>query len=142
MKIRNGFVSNSSSSSFIVKLDKKPSEYNLTSFMSDYDIPEVEKEYADILLKDLNRAENNYTEVSDYIYIDLEDSSLSFEDRNEIVSKATEYTKKLISDKIDQLKSENQFSIEYFDDSTEAEAYMENSFMPRFKATIQVISHH
>ena len=36
MKIRNGFVSNSSSSNFIIELNKPIEDYTLEEFMKDY----------------------------------------------------------------------------------------------------------
>ena len=38
MKIRNGFVSNSSSSNFIIELNKPIEDYTLEEFMKDYEL--------------------------------------------------------------------------------------------------------
>lgn len=142
MKIRNGFVSNSSSSSFIVKLNKAASEYTLTSFMEDYEIPDYAINHAKELLKDLKHLENKSTELDAYIYIDLEDVCLDSEAKGEISDKLYDYGRKLIFDKFQERIANHIFTVEYADDNGDFHAEMENEFMPTFKGTIEVISHH
>lgn len=66
MKIRNGFVSNSSSSSFIIVLDKKPE--SAQEVLSVLDLPEYVSPYQDQCLPANKIADYVFEDIKDYKY--------------------------------------------------------------------------
>lgn len=142
MKIRSGFVSNSSSSSFIVELSKPATEYNLGEFISEFDVSSSEIEYAEKLLSELQWKDKEEIDLDDiYIYIDIDTSMLDVETENKLESKYTNLIKKAVQKEIAKNKKNNKYSVEYADDS-EFGSYMEHDFMPYFKGTIESTNHH
>lgn len=142
MKIRSGFVSNSSSSSFIVELSKPAKEYNLGEFISEFDVSSNEIEYAEKLLSELQWKDEEEIDLDDvYIYIDIDTSMLDVETENKLESKYTNLIKKAVQKEIAKNKKNNKYSVEYADDS-EFGSYMEHDFMPYFKGTIESTNHH
>lgn len=142
MKIRSGFVSNSSSSSFIVELSKPAKEYNLGEFISEFNVSSNEIEYAEKLLSELQWKDEKEVDLDDiYIYIDIDTSMLDVETENKLESKYTNLIKKAVQKEIAKNKKNNKYSVEYADDS-EFGSYMEHDFMPYFKGTIESTNHH
>lgn len=142
MKIRSGFVSNSSSSSFIVELSKPAKEYNLGEFISEFNVSSNEIEYAEKLLSELQWKDEEEVDLDDvYIYIDIDTSMLDVETENKLESKYTNLIKKAVQKEIVKNKKNNKYSVEYSDDS-EFGSYMEHNFMPYFEGTIESTNHH
>lgn len=142
MKIRSGFVSNSSSSSFIVELSKPATEYNLGEFISEFNVSSNEIEYAEKLLSELQWKDEEEVDLDDiYIYLDIDTSMLDVETENKLESKYTNLIKKAVQKEIAKNKKNNKYSVEYADDS-EFGSYMEHDFMPYFKGTIESTNHH
>lgn len=142
MKIRSGFVSNSSSSSFIVELSKPAKEYNLGEFISEFNVSSNEIEYAEKLLSELQWKDEEEVDLDDvYIYIDIDTSMLDVETENKLESKYTNLIKKAVQKEIAKNKKNNKYSVEYADDS-DFGSYMEHDFMPYFKGTIESTNHH
>ena len=142
MKIRSGFVSNSSSSSFIVELSKPAREYNLGEFISEFNVSSNEIEYAEKLLSELQWKDEEEVDLDDiYIYIDIDTSMLDVETENKLESKYTNLIKKAVQKEIAKNKKNNKYSVEYADDS-DFGSYMEHDFMPYFKGTIESTNHH
>lgn len=142
MKIRSGFVSNSSSSSFIVELSKPAKEYNLGEFISEFNVSSNEIEYAEKLLSELQWKDEEEVDLDDiYIYLDIDTSMLDVETENKLESKYTNLIKKAVQKEIAKNKKNNKYSVEYADDS-EFGSYMEHDFMPYFKGTIESTNHH
>lgn len=142
MKIRSGFVSNSSSSSFIVELSKPAKEYNLGEFISEFNVSSNEIEYAEKLLSELQWKDEEEIDLDDvYIYIDIDTSMLDVETENKLESKYTNLIKKAVQKEIEKNKKNNKYSVEYSDDS-EFGSYMEHNFMPYFEGTIESTNHH
>lgn len=142
MKIRSGFVSNSSSSSFIVELSKPATEYNLGEFISEFNVSSSEIKYAEKLLSELQWKDKEEVDLDDvYIYIDIDTSMLDVETENKLESKYTNLIKKAVQKEIAKNKKNNKYSVEYADDS-EFGSYMEHDFMPYFKGTIESTNHH
>lgn len=142
MKIRSGFVSNSSSSSFIVQLSKPATEYNLDEFISEFNVSLSKIEYAEKLLSELQWKDKEEIDLDDiYIYIDIDTSMLDVETENKLESKYTNLIKKAVQKEIVKNKKNNKYSVEYSDDS-EFGSYMEHNFMPYFEGTIESTNHH
>lgn len=142
MKIRSGFVSNSSSSSFIVELSKPAKEYNLGEFISEFNVSSNEIKYAEKLLSELQWKDEEEIDLDDvYIYIDIDTSMLDVETENKLESKYTNLIKNAVQKEIVKNKKNNKYSVEYSDDS-EFGSYMEHNFMPYFEGTIESTNHH
>lgn len=142
MKIRSGFVSNSSSSSFIVELSKPAKEYNLGEFISEFNVSSNEIKYAEKLLSELQWKDEEEVDLDDiYIYLDIDTSMLDVETENKLESKYTNLIKKAVQKEIEKNKKNNKYSVEYSDDS-EFGSYMEHNFMPYFEGTIESTNHH
>ena len=93
MKYRNGFVSNSSSSSFVLKLDKPIEEYSFDEFVEYFGGRDPLKQIYTALKEDSNVYENNEyhvylgsecnsTEAEDWLY----DNGDSLEERGILLS--------------------------------------------------------
>lgn len=142
MKVRSGFVSNSSSSSFIVQLSKPATEYNLDEFISEFNVSLSKIEYAEKLLSELQCKDKEEIDLDDiYIYLDIDTSMLNVETENKLESKYTNLIKKAVQKEIVKNKKSNKYSVEYADDS-EFGSYMEHNFMPYFEGTIESTNHH
>lgn len=149
MKIRNGFVSNSSSSSFIIVLDKPIEDYSYTEFLEDYELKD--DMYASKLFKDLLRNKDfieEYLEDDENICADVCCSDLiPYEVTREIEKKMEEYGKKLINDwaekNFDIVDGKRcKYLLSYADGDGEPYSTMEHHFVPEFRGTKEVISHH
>lgn len=114
MKIRNGFVSNSSSSSFIVELEKPIEEYSFEEFN------ELITDYYD------------YERTVEVLYNDLKNTEKS---KREIEEWEQEFYN------MEQLK-EKEYIVEYSDNDGEFYSNMEHEFMPYLNITKRTISHH
>lgn len=105
MKIRSGFVSNSSSSSFIVELSKPAREYNLGEFISEFNVSSNEIEYAEKLLSELQWKDEEEVDLDDiYIYIDIDTSMLDVETESKLESKYTNLIKKQFKKKLQKIR--------------------------------------
>lgn len=114
MKVRNGFVSNSSSSSFIVELEKPIEEYSLEEF------------------RKLITGYYNYKDPVEVLYNDLKNTESS---KRKIEKWEREYYD------MKQLK-EKEYIVQYADDDGEFYSNMEHEFMPYLNITKRRISHH
>lgn len=131
MKLRNGFVSNSSSSSFIVRLDKPVEDYTYEEFM---DICGITKSYENENCKDEcgDTMPFTYGDCVDTLLNDLKD----------------EYSKKLS----DWFKEEyniktlgpTEYKVSYGSEDSDWKKgnYMEWEFMPHLKITKDTINMH
>ena len=170
MKIRSGFVSNSSSSSFIVSLNfKSKDELRKILFGSDevYTNPYVWddesikdwpiEDVVDIVYNDLmdgkigveevlNEYCRGYTEVTDQVDQEIPynySQSESYEERRQRYDKIKERTRELSSKVVDQFIKENPgdlYEVSYSDDSTLGSALEHGSLWNRFPHLR--ISHH
>lgn len=133
MEIRSGFISNSSSSSFIVELPKKIEEYSLEKFC---ELIDDNSRYAGILYQDLKDS----CVSEDYISIDIDTNILSGMEKEQIISEA----KNFISEKIRSLKRKGAYHYEvaYCDEGAGIGAEMEHRYMPPLKIVKKIISHH
>lgn len=147
MKIRNGFVSNSSSSSFVIQLNKDIDDYaDYEEFASEYEIPESEDTYGYTLYNDLKaRSLRLQLDILDEIKVDLRGTdNLGFEwydDLREIEKTLSEKARKMIEKKLRQKYKDNTIIVEY-EDHDEIGKYMEQKFMPHFEGTKEIRNHH
>ena len=147
MKIRQGFVSNSSSSSFVVQLNKDIDDYvDYEEFASEYEIPENEDTYGYTLYKDLKaNSLKSQLDSLDEIRVDLHGTTnLDFEwydDLREIEKTLSAKAVKMIEKKLRQKYKDNTITVEY-EDHDEIGKYMEQKFMPHFEGTKEIINHH
>ena len=147
MKIRNGFVSNSSSSSFVLQLNKDIDDYaDYEEFASEYEISESEDTYGYTLYNDLKaRSLRLQLDILDEIKVDLRGTDdLGFEwydDLREIEKTLSEKARKMIEKKLRQKYKDNTIIVEY-EDHDEIGKYMEQKFMPHFEGTKEIRNHH
>ena len=147
MKIRNGFVSNSSSSSFVIQLNKDIDDYaDYEEFASEYEISESEDTYGYTLYNDLKaRSLRLQLDILDEIKVDLRGTDdLGFEwydDLREIEKTLSEKARKMIEKKLRQKYKDNTIIVEY-EDHDEIGKYMEQKFMPHFEGTKEIRNHH
>ena len=147
MKIRNGFVSNSSSSSFVIQLNKDIDDYaDYEEFASEYEISESEDTYGYTLYNDLKaRSLRLQLDILDEIKVDLRGTdNLGFEwydDLRAIEKTLSEKARKMIEKKLRQKYKDNTITVEY-EDHDEIGKYMEQKFMPHFEGTKEIRNHH
>lgn len=143
MKIRNGFVSNSSSSSFLIALDKPIQDYkDFEEFAEEYDVNNL---YGETLYRDLQTAEANLKEyIKDMdvsVDSDLDIDVLGFDKSNEIVDECAEFFRQRVLEEVEKQLGNAQYRVVY-EDSSEFGSYMEHHFVPEFRGTISSTSHH
>lgn len=142
MKIRNGFISNSSSSSFIVRLNKPIEDYSLNEFMKEYNINPFYKEFAEHLFKDLHydKIVVDTWDLDFSIYSDKLEAILGEDKLSKIKTDVIDYAKHLIEEHI--CDNKNEYIVCYGDDDGTLFSEMEHEFMPNLSCTIKRISHH
>ena len=132
MKLRNGFVSNSSSSSFIVRLDKPVEDYTYEEFM---DICGVTKSYMNELCKDEwgDIMPFTYGDCVITLWNDLKDEYAKEE--------LSEWFKEMSG--IDKL-GPTEYNVSYGSEDSDWKKgnYMEWEFMPHLKITKDTINMH
>lgn len=149
MKIRKGFVSNSSSSSFVVALDKPIIDYSLSEFMNEYNITDMTKAtllYRDLLHcnTDIEKLINDET-LEDVVNLDIDVSYniLSYDEREELKKEVIEKIKQRLTDKFKIVDGNcSVYILEYSDNDGKVYSDMEHNFMPYFKGTVKIVSHH
>lgn len=153
MKIRKGFVSNSSSSSFIIELDKPIDTYSFEEFIEDYNIKD--RICGEVLYKDLKATHKNVMDIlslededtSNMVecYLNMDSSILDWDECEDIVKQARQFILEKIKEKvIDKFEVGDNFTryIIDYDDDSDLGCTMEHEFMPAFKGTLKRISHH
>lgn len=142
MKIRKGFISNSSSSSFIVKLNKPIEDYSLNEFMKEYNIDPFYKEFAEHLFKDLHydKILIDTWDLDFSIYSDKLEAILGEDKLSKIKTDVIDYAKRLIEKHI--CDNKNEYIACYGDDDGPFFSKMEHEFMPNLPCTVKRISHH
>lgn len=141
MKIRNGWVSNSSSSSFIVQLDKPVEEYSLKEFMETYNINPLEDKEASNLLRQLHYVANELDEYAVDVHVAIDSSYFTYDELNEIIMEQEKLLKDTLLDKIRQQHAQHRYKVEYGDHDP-FNSYMEHTFMPNLPCTIEIINEH
>lgn len=156
MKIRKGFVSNSSSSSFIVELTKSIEDYTLEEFIEEYQTDVCTSDGLKILYKDLEETQSYVSSVLeedsdfvtcnvnlDYNYIDI-----SWEEEQKLKEQIEHFGRELIREKLrkDLFVSDNKYTrycVRYHDYEKYAPYLsMETDFMPKFKGTVKINEEH
>ena len=150
MKIRKGFVSNSSSSSFIVVLDKPIEQYSYEEFLEDYELNDTK--HAQILFRDLGLGKQIIEDLltdEPYISIDFDydvEDLLNYDEvqllKETIGNFGKKELKNLINKKFDISDGTFCKYILSYSDDGEFYSKMEHQFMPSFRGTKKVISHH
>lgn len=131
MKLRNGFVSNSSSSSFIVRLDKPIEDYTYKEFM---DVCGVTESYANELCKDEwgDTMPFTYGDCVKTLFADLQNSE---------AQELSDWFKEEYC--VDNLGT-NEYNVYYGSEDYDYKKgnYMEWEFMPHLKITKDIINIH
>ena len=137
MKLRQGFVSNSSTSSFVIKLNKEIKEYSFTEFAQEYEIPTDDLQYGLKLYHDILKqyAEIDTNKVVDFTNSIFVNYSFDEDQKKELLQKINDYALNLLSNYEKQYK----YTVEYCSHDGVDEAYMKEKFMPNFKGTIEEI---
>lgn len=159
MKIRSDFVTNSSSSSFIVAFRKGES-------IEDTIRKEYNGEYADELIEDLNRAVRPATSMSDEEKEDLFEfladeawwkAYKEEEERFDTLREAFEWRRahpeesekrvkeiqqELYDQVIRDMERSDRVAIVEYEDHTDSGSALEHEIMPRLSCTLYRISHH
>ncbi len=131
MKIRNGFISNSSSSSFIIQLDKPIEDYTYEEFM---EICGITKYYENKVCKDYcgDTMDFTYGRCVSELFKDLKSK-----DAKEMSDWFQNYYK------VEDLKS-NEYIVSYGSEDSDWKFgnYMEWQFMPDLQMTVKTINMH
>ena len=135
MKLRQGFVSNSSTSSFVIKLNKDIKDYSFTEFAQEYEIPTDDLQYGLKLYHDLLK---QYAKIDNNKVVDFTDSffvNYSFDEdqKKELLQKINDYVLNLLS----KYEKQYKYIVEYRSHDGVDEAYMKEKFMLKFKGTIE-----
>lgn len=157
MKVRNGFVSNSSSSSFIVELTKSIEDYTLEEFIEEYQTDVCPPEGLKILYKDLKKTQSYVSSVLEdddldvvtcHVNLDYDHVDISWEEEQALKEQIEKYGRELVREKLrkDLFVSDDKYTrycVRYHDYETYCPYMsMETDFMPKFKGTIKIEDEH
>lgn len=138
MKIRQGFVSNSSSSSFVVELPNPIEFYTMDTFKA---LIGQDNQYAEQLFKDLKTLTVDNFDIGD-IYLELPDSMVGLVSDDIYCKFIKDIKKHIVSTFYKGYIPKNTYMVEYADDDGSYWSNMEHDFMPYLDITKKRISHH
>ena len=146
MKIRNGFVSNSSSSNFIIELNKPIEDYTLEEFMKDYELTDehIAKKLMNKLRVNSDSIRSVYDGDVDFHISFYDDSPVEWDDKMDVIKQMEEFGLSLLREKV---KTKYNFvdgkfkRYELYEHSGTPERW-EEKILPKFKGTVLVKREH
>lgn len=150
MKVRSDFVTNSSSSSFILGFKNKEEIYDVASELPSYWSEDAIRSVVEDIEDGLVSMDEIIQEYSDNLYeYGCYYHGKSYWNMTREERESEEYKrfrKQWKQDKIDEFKKEldgyNDYSIVSYEDHSDFGSIMEHEIMPRLSCTIYRISHH
>lgn len=131
MKIRNGFVSNSSSSSFVVGLPKPIDEF-------------TEKEFIEMITEGVNKT-NRWKDIEERCDCNFSPQRLAqllYEDLKDKINSKVPEIKTWFYEALGRGLTEYEYVAEYADNENYRECIMEDEFMPQVKYVNNTLSWH
>ena len=146
MKIRNGFVSNSSSSSFLIELNKSIEDYTLEEFMEDYEMTDerIAKELMNKISSNSDEIRSVYDGDVDFHISFYDDSPIDWDEKMDVFKQMEELGLKLLREKVEKKYyiSDGKFTrYEIYQHSDTPEKW-EEEILPNFKGTILITREH
>lgn len=132
MKIRSGWVSNSSSSSFVIALPKPIEKYSYKDFLKAFNLPNCDE--SQLLYRDLNFEDNT---IMRYLSNDIDNiiDKLGMSDEKLNEKLKTDLQKAVH-------KTFNKFGKNLYYLTYEDNYEMEYNFVPTFEGTVSIINNH